>query len=565
MPSMLPFKAVSYASPNPGPKLIVLGAVHGNETCGTRAIETVIEAIDAGDLRLQAGRLTLVPVTNPLAYAERRRAGDRNLNRKLGATTTPMEYEDHVANWLCPLLAEHEVLLDLHSFKSPGMPFAFIGPGDNAGPIEPAGVLGGNVLRDFAIALRGPVDEPASVTFYVEFPGSDRDLADQGRAFLNLQFPGRLLGRDVADRCEIGDDDCRLPGFEVSRAQGYYALRSTRMVLDACVAAPPCAGRYKLEVENLFAPGTCDATAGPDLETACIDAGDPEQGGVRASLLVASSVPGAVLFEDSAVRMFGPLDVLPACNLATLEDRACLLGQDGRLAFSGWPPAGDETPLIRLRMRSIALVPGSTRTRDVGPCERVQERREALVEQCVRYVEAIEREGDVRNTTPPYSADADDDSSGGGSDAANTSLAVLGETSIEGTLERPDPSRWIEVHVLPSTHPLPVSLRLDLSPEAAQLDGLIGTSLLRGTVAVLDYTDPNPGVRLSCLDPRGGECMVAPECQKDAQPACCYGLPLNLLVDFIVQADDETCCAALSAGELEEIQSQGYCLGTQPP
>ena len=42
-------------------------------------------------------------------------------------------------------------------------------------------------------------------------------------------------------------------------------------------------------------------------------------------------------------------------------------------------------------------------------------------------------------------------------------------------------------------------------------------------------------------------------------------LPLSLLVDFITGAEDETCCAALSAAELEEIQTQGFCSETQPP
>jgi predicted deacylase len=72
-------------------------------------------------------------VTNPLAYANQRRTGDRNLNRKLAPTDAPREFEDHVANWLCPLLAEHEILLDLHSFTAPGVPFVFMGPRDNAG------------------------------------------------------------------------------------------------------------------------------------------------------------------------------------------------------------------------------------------------------------------------------------------------------------------------------------------------------------------------------------------------------------------------------------------------
>jgi predicted deacylase len=134
---MRPFKSITYAGPRAGTRLIVLGAVHGNETCGTKGIARVIAEIDAGSLVLSAGSVTFVPVTNPLAYANKRRTGDRNLNRKLTPTETPREFEDHVANWLCPLLGEHEMLLDLHSFTAPGVPFVFMGPADNAGTIEP--------------------------------------------------------------------------------------------------------------------------------------------------------------------------------------------------------------------------------------------------------------------------------------------------------------------------------------------------------------------------------------------------------------------------------------------
>ncbi len=147
---MQPFKSLTYTSPYAGPRLIVVGAVHGNETCGTRAIERAITEIDAGRLSITAGRLTLVPIANAKAYANHRRAGDRNLNRKLAPTDTPREYEDHVANWLCPLLAANEVLLDLHSFNSPGVPFVFMGPADNDGPLEPFA----QAAREEAIALR---------------------------------------------------------------------------------------------------------------------------------------------------------------------------------------------------------------------------------------------------------------------------------------------------------------------------------------------------------------------------------------------------------------------------
>lgn len=134
---LLPFKSVRYAGPAAGPRLIVTGAVHGNETCGTVGIGRVMAELDAGTLRIARGALTLVPVCNALAYQRGTREGDRNLNRALGPTDTPRQFEDHVANWLCPLLAAHEVLLDLHSFRSAGEAFVFVGPEDNAGEVEP--------------------------------------------------------------------------------------------------------------------------------------------------------------------------------------------------------------------------------------------------------------------------------------------------------------------------------------------------------------------------------------------------------------------------------------------
>lgn len=138
MNTLPPFKSVRYAGRAPGgPRLIVLGAVHGNETCGTRAIERVMAELDNGALALAAGSVTFVPVSNALAYAHGRRVGERNLNRALQPTEAPREFEDHVANWLCPLLAAHEVLLDLHSFHGAGQPFVMVGPQDNAGPLEP--------------------------------------------------------------------------------------------------------------------------------------------------------------------------------------------------------------------------------------------------------------------------------------------------------------------------------------------------------------------------------------------------------------------------------------------
>ncbi len=143
----------SFRALQPGRRLIVLGAVHGNETCGTRAIERIVADIDSGAIKLASGQVTFVPVTNPLAYERNQRMGDRNLNRNLRPTAAPHDFEDRIANVLCPLLAGHDVLLDLHSFHSPGEPFAMIGPLDNAGELEPFA----RAAEEEALALRlGP-------------------------------------------------------------------------------------------------------------------------------------------------------------------------------------------------------------------------------------------------------------------------------------------------------------------------------------------------------------------------------------------------------------------------
>ena len=134
---IMPLTSYRYQALRRGPALIITGAVHGNEVCGTQAIRRLIAALDSGEVRLHSGTLTLVPVCNPLAFARGERQGDRNLNRRLIPGGEPQQFEDHVANWLCPLLAQHDVLLDLHSFRGAGEPFVLVGPENNLNSLEP--------------------------------------------------------------------------------------------------------------------------------------------------------------------------------------------------------------------------------------------------------------------------------------------------------------------------------------------------------------------------------------------------------------------------------------------
>ncbi|WP_293463812.1 succinylglutamate desuccinylase/aspartoacylase family protein, partial [Polaromonas sp.] len=134
-PSQL--RTLTYHGLAPGPRLLVLGAVHGNETCGTSAITQLIHELDSGALALARGSVTLVPVTNPLAYQLRQRTGERNLNRNMAPSAIPQDFEDRIANVLCPLLESHDALLDLHSFHTGGAPFVMVGPPNNRGALEP--------------------------------------------------------------------------------------------------------------------------------------------------------------------------------------------------------------------------------------------------------------------------------------------------------------------------------------------------------------------------------------------------------------------------------------------
>jgi L,D-peptidoglycan transpeptidase YkuD (ErfK/YbiS/YcfS/YnhG family)/predicted deacylase len=132
-----PIETVRFTGLDRGPKLIVVGAVHGNETCGPRAILRAIADCRVGRLAIRRGEVTFLPVANMKAFRQGTREGDRNLNRDLREKTIPEDYEDRVGNHICALLRAHDVLLDIHSFKGEGEPFVFAGPLDNKGPVEP--------------------------------------------------------------------------------------------------------------------------------------------------------------------------------------------------------------------------------------------------------------------------------------------------------------------------------------------------------------------------------------------------------------------------------------------
>lgn len=123
-------KAITYTGLAPGPKFFVLGAIHGNEKCGTIGIERVMAEIDSGQLQITRGQVVFVPIGNPRAYAADTRYVERNLNRYLVPMLEPDCYEAKLGNVLCPMLEACDVHLSIHSYTVGGEPFIFVAPYD---------------------------------------------------------------------------------------------------------------------------------------------------------------------------------------------------------------------------------------------------------------------------------------------------------------------------------------------------------------------------------------------------------------------------------------------------
>jgi predicted deacylase len=117
-------KSYNFNSGKAGPKIVLMGAIHGNEVCGTQAIQQLIDNLHTGTVKLERGSLLLIPVANPKAYKQGTRFVEKNLNRIFKKTEHPHSYEETLANQLTELLQDCDILIDFHSIHTQGWPFA---------------------------------------------------------------------------------------------------------------------------------------------------------------------------------------------------------------------------------------------------------------------------------------------------------------------------------------------------------------------------------------------------------------------------------------------------------
>lgn len=118
-------KSHTYTWVKPWPHLLITGAIHGDEPCGTIAIQKFIGQIEQWSVYIASWTVTLIPICNPKAYKQNTRYIEKNLNRIFTKHKNPDSYEQALANELTSYVDRCDVILDIHSAHTAGPPNVF--------------------------------------------------------------------------------------------------------------------------------------------------------------------------------------------------------------------------------------------------------------------------------------------------------------------------------------------------------------------------------------------------------------------------------------------------------
>lgn len=121
---------VTFASTEMGPNILFLGSVHGNEKCGTVAIDEAITFFREKKWTLKKGSVTFIARANPDAYEADVRQIAYNLNRIFDDKNIDSK-EHRVAEILKKYIAAADFTIDLHSVYSGDTPFVFLDSPDD--------------------------------------------------------------------------------------------------------------------------------------------------------------------------------------------------------------------------------------------------------------------------------------------------------------------------------------------------------------------------------------------------------------------------------------------------
>ncbi|NBX50332.1 hypothetical protein EBT25_10395 [bacterium] len=117
---------VRFTGSVPGPSILIIGGIHGNERTGIAVVRRLQEELLSGKRFVVSGTLTIA-LGNPLAIAKDVRCIEsRDLNRYFSAHALSHDdgsYEFIRANILAKCILEADVTLDIHATNKPSVPF----------------------------------------------------------------------------------------------------------------------------------------------------------------------------------------------------------------------------------------------------------------------------------------------------------------------------------------------------------------------------------------------------------------------------------------------------------
>jgi predicted deacylase len=238
------------------PDVAVVGAIHGDEPCGARAIARLLIESPAVE------RPVTFVIANQEALDRGVRYVDADLNRAFEGDGDPTDHEYGLARRLAEELAGCTVL-SIHSTQSHPGPFGIVAAdsptrGDLARrlPIEALVEVEEEEGRPFAIEAAELIEVEAG---YQKSPGAAANAYRLARAFLEATgvLGGTRESREVPT-FDLGDP------IEKPRAERYevFAENFTRVERGEVYAA---ADERELRAEEPFYPVLCSARGYPDI------------------------------------------------------------------------------------------------------------------------------------------------------------------------------------------------------------------------------------------------------------------------------------------------------------
>lgn len=124
----LPQNIYHFSNKWPGPCVVIIGSLHGNERVGKKVLDQLLIELPKNKIY---GEIFLV-LGNPKAYSKNVRFIDCDLNRlfsyhfKTLKAKKGLNYEEKRALEIAPILEKADYLLDIHSTIKPSVPFVYI-------------------------------------------------------------------------------------------------------------------------------------------------------------------------------------------------------------------------------------------------------------------------------------------------------------------------------------------------------------------------------------------------------------------------------------------------------